>query len=102
MLMEKYDISIVAIQEHRRVHDEEVKQEKFGRYLLVTSSAWRNNSNGVVGGVGFILNQKAASVLPRFLAGFLIPLFLAGGGEKIATFSNCINFSKNEAIVNIF
>ena len=62
--MEKQNINILAIQEHRRIHPEMVvKYEHIDNHLLVTSSAWRNASQAAVGGVGFILNSLAEKSL---------------------------------------
>ena len=61
--MEANDISIIALQEHRRVHEEEIKYENIDGHLLVTSSAWRNSSQAAVGGVGFIMNRRAEKAL---------------------------------------
>ena len=57
-LMDQFDISIVAIQEHRRVHKEEIKYEHINNHLLITSSAWRNQAQAAVGGVGFLLKKR--------------------------------------------
>ena len=61
--MEKHNISILAIQEHRRVHSEEVKYLHIDNHLLVTSSAWRNKVQAAVGGVGFILSPSSEKSL---------------------------------------
>ena len=61
--MNKYDISIIELQEHRRAHEEEIFYEHLNNYLLITSSAWRNSSQAAVGGVGFIMNRKAEKAL---------------------------------------
>ena len=62
--MEKNNISIIGIQEHRRVHDdEELKFTKHSKYHLITSSAWRNNAQAATGGVGILLNNKAENAL---------------------------------------
>ena len=61
--MDKYNISIIGLQEHRRVHEEEIKYETIDGHLLVTSSAWRNSSQAATGGVGFLMNRKAEKAL---------------------------------------
>ena len=61
--MDKYNISIIGLQEHRRVHEEEIKYENIDGHLLVTSSAWRNSSQAAIGGVGFLMNRKAEKAL---------------------------------------
>ena len=61
--MDKYNISIIGLQEHRRVHEEEIKYENIDGHLLVTSSAWRNSSQAAIGGVGFLMNRNAEKAL---------------------------------------
>ena len=61
--MNKHNISIIGLQEHRRVHEEEIAYEHIDGYLLITSSAWRNSSQAAVGGVGFIINKQAEKAL---------------------------------------
>ena len=51
--MEAYDISFIGLQEHRRVHEEEIKFEKIDGYLLVTSSAWRNSAQLQLAELGY-------------------------------------------------
>ena len=57
-----HNISIVALQEHRQVHDDMEVQFKnlSDGWQLITSSATRNTSGAAVGGVGFLLNPHAA------------------------------------------
>ena len=61
--MDKHNISIIAIQEHRRVHPETIKYEHIDNHLLVTASAWRNSAQAAVGGVGFVINAAAEKSL---------------------------------------
>ena len=60
---ESCGVDILGIQEHRRVHNEEereeLKFEKVESYHLITSSAWRNGSQASQGGVGLLLSSKA-------------------------------------------
>ena len=64
---ESCGIDILGIQEHRRVHDEDQKEdikfEKVESYHLLTSSAWRNESQASQGGVGLLLSNKAKRAL---------------------------------------
>ena len=51
---------ILALQEHRVVHDEPIKIERLNKGVhLVTSSAWRNGAGASTGGVGLILTKIA-------------------------------------------
>ena len=61
--MDSYNISIVAIQEHRRVHSDELLYKHMDNHLIVTASAWRNTAQAATGGVGIVLNSAAEKVL---------------------------------------
>ena len=62
-LMDLYGISVIAIQEHRRIHKEELLYEHMDDHLLVTASVWRNSAQAAVGGVGFLINKKSEAAL---------------------------------------
>ena len=61
--MQKQRISIIGLQEHRRVQKEDLKYLQLEDHLLVTASAWRNSAQAATGGVGILLNKRAESVL---------------------------------------
>ncbi len=63
--MQKYNIDILGIQEHRRIHwNEELNFEVVEELHLVTSSAWREpTTNTSQGGVGLLLYTKARKSL---------------------------------------
>ena len=73
--MEKHNLSIVCIQEHRFFHIEPIKYHQLSsEYTLLTLSATLNDSNASVGGVGILLNKdsldsllSAESITPRIL-----------------------------------
>ena len=53
-------LEVLGIQEHRIVHEEPIRIEKFkGGVSLITVSAWRNGAGAATGGVGFMLTSKA-------------------------------------------
>ena len=59
-------ISILGIIDHKIVHksdDNDIVYKHFGNDLFITSSAWRNNANAAVGGVGMVLDKKAENTL---------------------------------------
>ncbi len=63
-LAEKYEQEIICVQEHRFVHDEDIKfQHMDNTWLLITSSATRNSMGVAVGGVGFLLSPHASKCL---------------------------------------
>ena len=57
-------MEILGIQEHRIVHQEPIKIEKFKEGVsLVTVSAWRNGAGAATGGVGFLLSSRAYNAI---------------------------------------
>ena len=61
---QKFNISIIAIQEHRLIHDEPLKHHNLGdNWLLITSSATQNTMNAAIGGVEILLNPHAKLAL---------------------------------------
>ena len=68
-------IDIIAVQEHRLYHpDDTLKYHDIGSYQLVTTSASKNSVNATVGGIGFLLSQRASdnllnieSITPRIM-----------------------------------
>ena len=57
-------LAVLGIQEHRVVHDEEIKIEKHQKGVhLITSSAWRNSMQAATGGVGFMLTKNAYNAI---------------------------------------
>ena len=57
-------MEILGIQEHRIVHQEPIKIEKFKEGVsLVTVSAWRNGAGAATGGVGFLLTRRAYNAI---------------------------------------
>ena len=81
--MDQFGISIIAIQEHRRVNKDEIKYENIDHHLLITSSAWRNQAQEAVGGVEFLLNKKAQSALCETISisGRILKVTFSGNPE---------------------
>ena len=51
---------IICIQEHRLIHDDSVtKEHSIDNWKLYSCSAWRNNNNASMSGIGILLNDKA-------------------------------------------
>ena len=62
--MEKHNLHIVCIQEHRLSHSEPIKYHQLSsEKTLITSSATLNHSNASVGGVGIVLNNDSLNCL---------------------------------------
>ena len=63
---EKTPVSILGIVDHKIVHEDPevlVSYQHFGKYTLITTSAWRNANNAAAGGVGLVVNKNAESAL---------------------------------------
>ena len=61
---QKFNISIIAIQEHRLIHEEPLKNHSLhDNWLLITSSATQNTINAAIGGVGVLLKLHAKLAL---------------------------------------
>ena len=58
-------ISIVGVQEHRRVTNEELKFAKVNNFHFITIPAWRNSSQAATGGVSIVLSSKAEKALRK-------------------------------------
>ena len=59
-------VSILDIVDHKIEHEVPevpVSYQPFGKYTLITTSAWRNASNAAAGGIGLIVNKNAESAL---------------------------------------
>ena len=55
----KYNLSTIAIQEHRLFHEETLKFWELSKdYTMITSSATKNQRNASIGGVGFVCKNK--------------------------------------------
>ena len=63
--MKKNYISIVGVQEHRRVTDEELKFTKVNNFHFITTPAWRNSSQAATGDVGIVLSSKSEKALRK-------------------------------------
>ena len=59
-------IEILGIQEHRRVHpDDLIVFKKIESRCLITASAWRNSVQAANGGVGLLLSHRARKALRK-------------------------------------
>ena len=52
-------VSILGVQEHRIVHNEAVRIERYNGSRFITVSAWRNSGGASQGGVGVMVTEKA-------------------------------------------
>ena len=58
--MEASGVHILGIQEHRIIHSSEIEYQNLGNSTLITASAWRNDIDKAVGGVGLVLDNTTA------------------------------------------
>uniref|UniRef100_A0A7M5UVA7 Endonuclease/exonuclease/phosphatase domain-containing protein n=1 Tax=Clytia hemisphaerica TaxID=252671 RepID=A0A7M5UVA7_9CNID len=64
--LEKFNIPICSIQEHRFLHnanDPEIIAQPLNRYTLFTASAWKAANNATIGGVGIIIRTDLLPIL---------------------------------------
>ena len=62
--IEKHNLGLTSIQEHRIFHEEPIKYHKLSsEYTLITSSATVNRSNASVGGVGVVVSKHSIDCL---------------------------------------
>ena len=53
-------LEILGVQEHRVIHQEPIRMEKFAKgTCLITSSGWRNERDAAQGGVGIMVTKRA-------------------------------------------
>lgn len=57
------NINILGVQEHRICHESSIEYHVIEGYQLITSSAWRNDAQAAVGGVGILLCETARNSL---------------------------------------
>ena len=53
----------LGIIDHKIVHEENVMIQKLDRCTLITTSAWRNNCNAAVGGVGILVSNQVENLI---------------------------------------
>ena len=65
---------VISIQEHRVIHNDLIKEEVFGKWRLLTCSAWKNTVNAANGGIGMLLRvdiyntlSSIAKISPRIM-----------------------------------
>ena len=63
-------ITILGVIDHKIVHnesDEDIVYNQVNSSLFITYSAWRNDVNAAVGGVGIMINKRASNVLSEVI-----------------------------------
>ena len=60
----EHKIDITCIQEHRYMHNKDIKYHDTGNgWTLATVSAWKNSVNATVGGIGILIGPRALKSL---------------------------------------
>ena len=67
-LFKSKGIMVLGIQDHKIVHDEEIRTEEIDGCTLITTPAWRNDRNAAVGGVGLMISKYAVNALADVIA----------------------------------
>ena len=88
--MEKYNLQVVCLQEHRLLHEESVKYHALSpNNTLITSSATLNNSNAAIGGVGVALTNNNLNCLLSAESVSSRILVLTFSGNPVTTIICC-------------
>ena len=105
-LAKQFNIDIICIQEHRIIHEEEIKFHCLGKgWMLATSSAWKNSIGAANGGVGILMSPKAFKSLKEIesISNRLLKATL--NGNPIPTIISCYsptNVSEDEEAINFY
>ena len=67
-ISDKEGMDILGIIDHKIVHDDEFQFTSLGTCKLITTSAWRNQSNAACGGVGILINKRAEDALAEVIS----------------------------------
>ena len=103
--MDDHNISMIAIQENRTIYKEKIKYEEIDNHVLITSSAVRSKAQAAIGGVGLLLNKKAASALGKVtsISGRIMQATFAGNSElKLISVYAPTNCKDNEEAAEEF
>ena len=84
-------MQVLGIVDHKIIHNNEdddenpIEYKPYGKNMMITSTAWRNNSNAACGGVGILLNKVATDALAEVVS-FNNRILIANfGGNPEAT-----------------
>ena len=97
---------IVCIQEHRFIHEElPTKEHAFGTWKLITCSAWKNNANASVDGVGILLNPlayKASASIEKITDRIMVATFLGNPQTMLICCYSPTNVSDENEVDNFY
>ena len=61
--MRNQGIDILGLVDYKITHEENINVQQVAQHVITTSSAWRNNANAAVGGVGIAASKNAEDTL---------------------------------------
>ena len=94
-------IAILGINDHKIVHENDpVLYESYGKYTLITTSAWRNSNNAASGGVGLMISKTAESALAEVKPWNDRILIAHFTGNGFPTLSIIVHYSPTEGSQN--
>ena len=90
---------MIAIQEHRLVHEEPLKHHSLGdNWLLITSSATRNTMHAAIGGVGILLKPHALESIETISERTIIATFNENPKCKVISTYSPTNVTSEDTI----
>ena len=54
---------ILGLVDHKITHEDNINVQQVDQHVIITLSAWRNNANAAVGGVGIVVSKNAEDTL---------------------------------------
>ena len=61
--MRNQGIDILGLVYHKTMHKDNINIQQVDQHIIITSSAWKNNANAAVGGVGIVVSKNAEDTL---------------------------------------
>ena len=61
--MRNQGIDILGLVDHKITHEENINVQQVDQHVIITPSAWGNNANAAVGGVGIAVSKNADDTL---------------------------------------
>ena len=65
--MRNQGIDILELVKHKITHEDNINVEQIEQHVIITSSAWRNNANAAVGGVGVVASNCAENTFTEII-----------------------------------
>ena len=65
--MRNQGIDILGLVDHKITHDDNINVQQIDQHIIITSSAWRNNENAAMGGVGVDVSNYVEDTLAEII-----------------------------------